>query len=104
MWNRVTLPIYAGVRRCELVGRGGLEPPTSAVERPDRCADQHGENGRASDGVLSGQSWTPDPVEHMPAEPVTFGQPGMIEVVDWIARHADSLHHSPRASIRRDGE
>ena len=27
----------------KVVGRGGLEPPTSALERPERCADEGAE-------------------------------------------------------------
>jgi hypothetical protein len=39
----------------------------------------------------------PQPIQNMAAQRVALGQPGIIEVVGWIASHTKLLHYAPRS-------
>src|SRR6185437_10459772 len=47
---------------------------------------------------------SPQPIQHMPAQRMSWRQTGMVEVGGGIARHPNLLHHAPRAHIRGNRE
>jgi hypothetical protein len=51
------------------------------------------------------EPWTrPEPEKDMPSEEMTCRQPGIVEIVGWIASHPEPLHYRPRALVRRRSE
>ena len=44
-------------------------------------------------------AWTPQAVQNMPAQPMSIGNPRVIEIIGWRPLHAKSLHDSPGALV-----